>query len=388
MTDVLIAGIGQVPVGEHWHLSLRQLAYRAYKAALADAGGLKPDALYVGNMVAAVLSHQAHLGSLIADHVGLRGIEAATIEAGNASGGAALRMAYLAIASGQVDVALVLGVEKFTDQVGASVEAAASIILDSDYEAVQGLTPTGAAALVMQRYLHETGAPRAAFAGFAIHAHDHAASNPHAMFRNRIRPEAYEQAGAVCAPLNMFDVAPWADGAAALILARRDRVPEGFAHPLVRVSGSSLVTDRLALHDRINPLDFSAARKSVERACCKAGILPQDVNLFELCDSASVYAALSLEAAGFAQPGEGWRLAQDGTLGLQGSLPVNTFGGWKARGNPGGATGVYQAVEATLQLRAQAGPNQVLSPRRAMIQALSGAAATAVTHIFERLDGA
>jgi acetyl-CoA C-acetyltransferase len=385
VTDIVVAGIGQTPVGEHWHLSLRQLAYQAYKAALQDAGGLKPDALYVGNMVASVLSHQAHLGVLLADNLGLRGIEAATIEAGNASGGAALRMGWFAIASGQVDVALVLGVEKFTDQVGENVEAAASIILDADYEAVQGLTPTGAAALVMQRYLHETGAARTGFAGFAINAHNNASSNPNAMFRNRIRPEVYEQAGMVCDPLNMFDVAPWADGAAAVLLARRDRLPKDYPHPVVRLSASSVVTDRLALHDRANPLEFSAARQSVERACGKAGILPKDVDFFELCDSASVYAALSLEAAGLAEPGQGWRMAQENVIGLKGSLPVNTFGGWKARGNPGGASGVYQIVEATLQLRGQAGANQVEGARRAMAQSLSGPASTAVTHILERL---
>jgi acetyl-CoA C-acetyltransferase len=384
MTDIIVAGIGQTPVGEHWHLSLRQLAYQAYKAALQDSGGLKPDALYVGNMVASVLSHQAHLGVLLADNLGLRGIEAATVEAGNASGGAALRMACLAIASGQVDVALVVGVEKFTDQVGENVEAAASIILDSDYEAVQGLTPTGSAALVMQRYLHESGAPRSAFAGFAINAHNNAASNPNAMFRNRIRPEAYEQAGMVCDPLNMFDVAPWADGAAAVLLTRRDRLPKDYPHP-VRISASSVVTDRLALHDRVNLLEFRAARQSVERACGKAGILPKDVNFFELCDTASIYAALSLEAAGFAEPGQGWRLAQEGVIGLKGSLPVNTFGGWKARGNPGGASGVYQVVEATLQLRGQAGANQVADARKGMIQSLCGPASTAVTHILEKL---
>jgi acetyl-CoA C-acetyltransferase len=385
MSDIIVAGIGQTPVGEHWHLSLRQLAYQAYKAALLDSGGLKPDALYVGNMVAPVLSHQAHLGVLLADNLGLRGIEAATIEAGNASGGAALRMGWLAVASGQVDIALVLGVEKFTDQVGDAVEAAAAIILDADYEAVQGLTPTGVAALVMQRYLHETGAPRTAFAGFAINAHNHAASNPNAMFRNKIRPEVYEQAGMVADPLNMFDVAPWADGAAAVLLTRRDRLPGDYPHPIVRLSASSVVTDRLALHDRVNLLEFRAARQSVERACSKAGILPKDVDFFELCDSASVYAALSLEAAGFAEFGQGWRMAQESVIGLQGSLPVNTFGGWKARGNPGGASGVYQAVEAVLQLRGQAGANQVVNARRAMIQTLSGPASTAITHILDRI---
>ena len=144
---------------------------------------------------------------------------------------------------------------------------------------------------------------------------------------------------------------PYADGAAALILTRRELLPPGYPHPLVRITGSSIVTDRLALHDRPDLLAFDAARLSVERACRQAGIRPGDVDLFELYDSSSIIAALSLEAAGFAERGQGWQLAQDDQLGLHGLLPIATFGGLKARGNPVGATGVYQAVEAALQLR-------------------------------------
>jgi acetyl-CoA C-acetyltransferase len=183
----------------------------------------------------------------------------------------------------------------------------------------------------------------------------------------------------------MFDIAPVADGAAGLILTHSDMLPPDFPHPLIRITGSSLVTDRLAIHDRPDPLAFDAARLSVERACRQAGILPGDADLFELCDSYSIFAALSLEAAGFAERGKGWQLAQDGRLNRDGSLPIATFGGLKARGNPGGATGVYQAVEAVLQLRAQAGANQVPGARRALIQCLAGPASSAVTHVLEVL---
>ena len=117
-----------------------------------------------------------------------------------------------------------------------------------------------------------------------------------------------------------------------------------------------------------------------------AGKMPVDADLFELFDAFSVYAALSLEAAGFAERGQGWKLAQDGKLSLQGELPISTFGGLKARGYPGGATGIYQAVEAVLQLRGIAGANQVNGAKVAMIQALGGPASTAVTHVLEALD--
>ncbi|HSF81299.1 MAG TPA: thiolase domain-containing protein [Anaerolineales bacterium] len=386
MTEVVIAGIGQTPVGEHWDISLRELALQAIELAQTDAGGLQPQALYVANMLSTPLSQQAHLGALIADFAGLNGIEAATIEAAGASGGAALRVGYLAVASGQVDAAMVVGVEKFTDQLGSSVDAALSATGDSDYEAVQGLTPTAQAALLMRRYLHEFEAPRQAFSGLPVIAHANGASNPNAMFQKAISAETYARAGLVSDPLNMFDVAPLADGAAAVLLTRPELLPPGFPHSLVRVAGSSLVTDTLALHDRPDPLTFHAARLSVERACQQAGVRPDQLDFFELFDAYTIYAVLSLEAAGLAGRGQGWQLAQDGQLALNGALPVATFGGLKARGNPGGATGLYQVVEAVLQLRGQAGRNQVPGARWAMAQALGGPASSAATHILERRD--
>jgi acetyl-CoA C-acetyltransferase len=383
MSEVVIAGIGQTDVGEHYSISLRDLALMALETAIQDAGGLRPDILFVANMIAPAASHQAHLGALIADYGGLAGIEASTIEAGGASGGAALRMGYFSIKSGEAKVALVLGIEKVTDQLGPAAEATQTLGEDSDYEAVHGLTPNAQAALLMRRYLYNYQLAHDVFAGFPILAHANALTNPHAMYHNRVTLEAYQQADPISDPLTIFDTAPIADGAAALILTSSDLLPAGYSQPLVRIMGSSLVTDRLAMHDRPDPLAFDAARRSVEKACRQAGILPKDVDLFELYDSYSITAALSLEAAGLAERGEGWRLAQQGKLNRDGELPISTMGGLKARGNPGGATGVYQAVEATLQLRAQAGANQVANARRAMIQCLAGPASSAVTHILE-----
>ena len=385
MTDVVIAGIGQTEVGEHYDISLRDLGLMAISEARRDAGGLRPEVMFVGNMLAPSVSHQAHLGALLTDYGNLLGIEGSTVEAGGASGGAALRMAYMAVASGEANVALAIGVEKITDQLGPASESSWSLSTDSDYEAVQGLTPTAQAALVMRRYMHEYGVGHEVFGGFAVTAHANAVHNPHAMFRSPISLDTYNNAGLVSEPLNLFDIAPVADGAAAVILTRADLLPAKTPQALVRISGSNMTTDRLALHDRSDLLAFEAARTSVQRACRQAGILPGDVDLFELTDSYSVYAALSLEAAGFAVRGQGWQLASQGKLALQGLLPIATFGGMKARGNPGGAAGMYQAVEATLQLRGLAGDNQVPGARRALIQNLAGPASTAVTHVLEAL---
>jgi acetyl-CoA C-acetyltransferase len=353
------------------------------EAAMQDAGGLRPTALYVGNMLAGTLSRQAHLGALLADFAGLTGIEAATIEAAGASAAMALRVGMLAVASGQVDAAMVLGVEKLSDQVPAQVESALAMGSDTDYEAEQGLTLTAQAAMLAQRYMHEFNVPDHGLAGFPLTAHANGAHNPNAMFRKAVKPETYAKAGMVSAPLNMFDVAPSADGAAALLITRDDLLPPGFPHALVEVAGSSAVTDTLALHDRPDPLTFNAARLSVERACAQAGIFPKDVDLFELFDAFSIYSALSMEAAGFSQKGEGWKWAQDGAISLTGDLPIATLGGLKARGFPGGATGAYQAVEAVLQLRGQAGGAQVKDAKTALVQSLGGPAATAVTHVLK-----
>ncbi|MFZ5911542.1 MAG: thiolase C-terminal domain-containing protein [Chloroflexota bacterium] len=382
MTDVIIAGLGQTTVGEHWDTSLRDLAYYALNAAVKDAGGLRPQALFVGNMLAPNLSRQAHLGALIADYAGLTGLEAVTLEAAGASGGAALRQAYLAVKSGLVDTALVVGVEKFTDQVGAGVEEALATAADSDFESVQGLTPAAQAALLTKRYMHDYNLPADGFAGFALTAHANGAGNPNAMYQKAIKLDTYIKSGE--SP-NMFDAAPPADGAAALVLTRLDLLPVNWPHPLVKVSGSATASDTLALHDRRDLLFFEAAHLSAGKAMKQAGITLDHVSLFEYHDAFSIYAALALEAVGFAVRGQGWKLAAEGHIALNGYIPCATMGGLKARGFPGGATGVYQAVEAAQQLRGQAEANQVANAQYALIQSLGGPASTAVSHILQRI---
>ncbi len=375
--NIVIAGIGQTAVGEHWQYSIRELAHFALEAAIKDAGGLRPQALFVGNMLAPNLSRQAHLGALIADFSGLIGIEAVSIEAAGASGGAALRQGYLAVKSGMVDVALVVGVEKFTDMVDSGVEDALATAVDSDFEAVQGLTPTSQAAMLMQRYMHEFDVPADGFAGFPITAHANAVDNPNAMYRRAIKESTYLRSGMVSAPLNMFDAAPPADGAAALILTRPELLPTDKHHRNVRIVGSASASDMLTLHDRHDPLSFNAARRSVDRALEKAGVSIDEISFFEYHDAYSIYAALSLEAAGFAERGKGWQMANSGEIGADGRIPCAIAGGLKARGFPGGATGVYQAVEAVNRLRATNESGEV-----GMIQSLGGPASTAVTHIL------
>ena len=326
MTEVVIAGIGQTEVGEHWDIGLRELAFAAMQEAVKDSGGLKPQSLFVGNMLAPNLSNQAHLGVLLADYAGLLGIEAVTIEAAGASGGAALRQGYLAVASGMVDVALVVGVEKFTDKVGSGVDAALATTGDSDFEAVQGMTPAAQAALLMKRYMHEHQVPADGFAGFALHCPCERSGNPYAMFRKAIKPETYAKAEMVSDPINMFDMAPNADGAAALVLTRRELLPNDFPHPLVKIAGSAASSDTLALHDRKDMLYFDTAQISAGKAMKQAGFVLDDIDLFEYHDVFSIYAALQLEAVGFAIKGQGWKLAAEAEIRPEGENPLRDDG--------------------------------------------------------------
>ncbi len=382
MRDVAIVGIGQIPVGEHWDSSLRMLAAEAIATAFTDAGIKQADALYVGNAYGGTLSSQTQLGALVADFAGLKGIEALTIEAAEASGAAALRTGYLAVASGAVETALVVGVEKCTDMVGSARVQARGSSLDADYEAPHGATLTALAAMLMRRYMHEFGVTLDAFEGFSINAHANGARNEYAMFRNIIKPGRFAKAPMVADPVSLFDTAPDADGAAAVILTSAERAADLVPHP-IRIAASAAASDTLTLHDRSDLLYLNAANRSAYKAYSQARVEPHDIHLFELHDGFTVLSALTLEATGFAARGEGCKLAQSGAISVTGSLPISTFGGLKSRGNPAGATGVYQAVEAVLQLRGLAGANQVTNARTAMLQNLGGLGSTAITHILQ-----
>lgn len=383
MTNTSIIGIGQTNVAEHWGTSLRHLAWYAIEAALDDAAiaSSAVDALFVGNMLAGTMSNQRQLGALVADFAGMKGVEALVVEAAEASGAAALRQAIFAVGSGQIATALVVGVEKTSDMTGADADAALATTLDAEYEQIHGITPAALAGMLMQRYMHEYGAELADFANFSVNAHANGGLNPSAMFRNRLKPERFTQAPMLATPVSLFDAAPVGDGAAAVIVTRTERAADLVPQP-VQITGSAMATDTLALHDRDDLLWLGAVAQSTQRAMTQAQVTHDAIDLFELHDAFTILATLSLEAAGFAARGTGWQLARDGVIGRNSPLPISTFGGLKARGNPLGATGIYQIIEACQQLRGTAGANQIANAKIAMTQNLGGLGATAVTHIL------
>ncbi len=383
--NVSIIGAGMIPVREHWSQGIRELAAEAARFALEDAGRAQVDALYIGNAYGASFNQQTQLGSLIAAELGMPGIEAFTCEAGDASGGVALRTACLAVASGAVRAALVVGVEKATDIVGAARVGARNVSLDADLEAVNGVTMTALAALLMRRYMFEYDLSLAQFAGFSVNAHRNGAVNPRAMYRNKLRDGAFSKAPMLADPVSLFDCAPDGDGAAALVLVGSELAADMAPQP-VQICASAVATDRFMLQDRDDPLQLEAVGKSFFDALEQAQLEREDIDLLELHDAYTILTALALEAMGYCQPGAAWVLASDMGAGiaLDSDLPISTFGGLKSRGNPGGATGIYQAVEATLQLRQSAGLNQVAGARRALIQNIAGPGSTVVTHILQR----
>lgn len=383
MREVAVLAIGQTKVDEHWDKSLRELAGDAVLTALAEAGLTGAEALYVGNMMSGSANHQQHLGAYIADWVGLRFAEAIRLEAACSSGAAAFRTAVMAVASGEIETAIAVAVEKMTDSPGGEITAELATAADADYEAGFGVSFVALNALLMRRYMFQHNWQKEHFAPFSINAHANGVHNPNARFQEAITMNDYLKAGMIADPINLMDASPMGDGAAAVVLVPADALRRQGLHPLVRVAGSAAATDTIAMHNRRDPTWLTAAEHSAKQAYSQAGIGPEDIDFFELHDAFSIMAALSLEAAGFAERGQGPRLALDGEILPTGRIPIATRGGLKARGHPVGATGMYQIVEAVQQLRGQAGGNQVDGARIGMTQNIGGSGSNIITHILK-----
>ena len=382
MRTVAILGIGQTPIGEHWNQSLREIGGQAALAAMQDAGIESVDSLFVGNMLSPLVSSQNQLGAFFGDWIGHEHNEAVKVEAACGSGAAAFRAALMAVASGEVESAVALGVEKMTDKAGHDVTAALATAADADYEVEQGVSFVGLNALIMQRYMHEYGWKHGDFAPFSINAHANAADNPNARLRERITLEKFEKAAMIATPINLLDASPVGDGAAAAVLVDADKVTRLPGRPRIFIAASAAATDTIAVHSRADPLFLSAAHLSARQSYAMAGITPDDVDLFELHDAFSIMTALSLEACGFAERGQGVRLGLENAIAVDGTVPICTRGGLKARGHPVGATGLYQIVEIVQQLRGECGKTQVERARIGMAQNIGGSGASVLTHIL------
>lgn len=381
MREVAVLGIGQTSADEHWDKSLRELAGEAALAALQDSGLETAQGIFVGNMMSGAANHQQHLGAYVADWIGLRNASALKIEAACGSGSAAFRTAFMAVSSGALDAAVAVGVEKMTDSPAAEITAQLATAADADWELDMGLSFVALNALIMRRYMHEYGWKHEHFAPFSINAHANAIHNPNARFHDLLTEIGYKKAPMVAEPINLMDASPMADGSAAVVLVPADSV-RGTGRRVVRVAASSAATDTIAIHNRRDPLWLTAAEKSARKAYQQASVGPDDIDLFEAHDAFTIMAALSLEACGFAERGQGPRLAGEGQIVPTGRIPMATRGGLKARGHPVGATGMYQLVEVVQQLRGEAGETQVPGARIGMAQNIGGSGSNILTHIL------
>lgn len=384
MRQVAVLGIGQTVIGEHWDKSLREIAGEAAFAAMHDSGLEHPDGLFVGNMLSPLIGGQNQLGTFIADWVGMWRAEAVKIEAACASGAAAFRAGVMAVAAGEMESALVVGVEKMTDKAGHDVTAALATAADADYEVEQGISFVSLNALIMRRYMYEFGWKHIDFAPFSINAHANAMHNPYARLHDKITVDQFEKSSMVATPINLLDASPIGDGAAAVIIVPAEKVRSMPGRPRILVAGSASATDTIAIHSRKDPLFLSAAYLSSKKAYAMAGVGAADLDLFELHDAFSIMTALSLEACGFAERGKGPRLGLENEIKLAGGrIPICTRGGLKARGHPVGATGMYQIVEVIQQLRGECGQGQVDGAKIGMAQNIGGSGATILTHILK-----
>ena len=386
MRKAVIIGAGMTPVGEHWKLGLRDLAVEALLNAMDDAGIDKVDSLYVGNMASGSFVEQENLGALIADWAGLGNIPAVKIEAACASGGAAVQEGVKAVLSGLEDVVAVVGVEKMMDAWPSDATRYLAYAADAEWELFHGVSFVALNALVMRYYMKAYGYTEEDLALFAVNAHINGTKNPYAMFKKPIKVETVLKSPYIADPLKLFDASPVCDGAASVIITTPEKAKElGIPkEKWVEVAGMGRAIDTTNLANREDLLTLKAAKVAAERAYRMAGVTAKDIDFFEVHDAFTIMAALSLEALGVAERGKGAQLAKEGQIAIDADYPIQTMGGLKARGHPVGATGVYQTVEAVLQLRGEA-PSQVPDAEIGLTQNIGGTGSNITVSIFRRV---
>ncbi len=382
MREVAIVGAGMTRFGELWQSSLRDLFVEAATEAMRSASADHLDAIYVGNMSGGQFVGQEHLGPLMADYLGMAGIPAARVESACASGGVALRQAYIEVASGMSDVVLAAGVEKMND--GGDVASVLASAADQETEAYHGITFPGLYAMIARAHMEAYGTTEEDLAAVSVKNHRHGALNPKAQFRREVTLQEVMNSSLVAEPLRLLHCSPVSDGAAAVLLCPLERVGEFTDRP-VKIVGSGFATGSMALADRNEPAFLDSVSLSAGRAYKMADIKPSDVDVVEVHDCFSIAEICCLEALCLVERGKGGEAARSGFSALGGRVPVNTSGGLKSKGHPVGATGVAQAIEIFEQLRGEAGERQVQDADVGLAQNMGGSGASSVVHVFRRV---
>ena len=383
MREVAVLGVGITKWGEIWKQSIRDVYVETALLALKDAGVDKIDSMYVGSMSPGLFVGQEHIASLLSDYLGQKNIPATRVETACASGGLALRMGFIEVASGLNDVVLVSGVEKMTDVGGDEATYALGTAADQEYEGYHGLTFPGLYALMARAHMEAYGTTREQLAMVSVKNHHNGSMNPKAQFPFKVTVEQVINSVKVAEPLNILDCSPITDGAAAAIICPVEMARE-LQKPVVKIIGSGHATDSIALAQRKDITWLESTYLAGKRAYDMAGLTPENIDLVEVHDCFSIAEICVTEALGFFAKGKGGPAVEAGDTALDGKIPVNTSGGLKSKGHPVGATGIAQVIEVVEQLRGAAGERQLKDPKVGMTQNMGGSGASTVCHIFEK----
>lgn len=355
MTDtrVEVAGVGMHPFGR-FDAGLVELGVHAVRAALAEAGSRRIDAAFCGTAYGGVATGHRVLGAL-----GLTGPPIVDVEAGCASGGAALELAAASIRAGRFERVLVFGVEKMPKGVIRSS-------FFEPWQEVAGLTPAPAYfALRARRLMIDTGITEGDLARVVVKNRRHGAHNPDALFRQEVTADDVLGSRVVCDPLRLFMLCSPDEGAAAVVLRRGE---EGSSAVELRsavlrshLPGSVLseATPLSGDDESVTPPTTLAARQAYE----EAAVEPGDVDVVECQDTDAARELLAWQELGLCEPGEQAKILESGEFALGGRLPVNPSGGLLSKGEPLGASALGQVVEVVRQLRGECGPRQVEGAR-------------------------
>jgi acetyl-CoA C-acetyltransferase len=383
MRDIAVIGIGMMKWGELWEKSIRDLAVEASLNCMADAGTDRIDSISIGCMSGGLFNGQEHLASMVPDYLGLKHTPAMRVESACASGGLAVRTAFMEIASGMSDYALAIGVEKMTDVSGGEATYGLATAADQDYEAFNGINFPGLYALMARAHMHRYGTTREQLADVAVKNHRNGNLNPLAQFPALMTREQVMQSVMVADPIRLMDCSPITDGAAALLLTTVEEAKRLNKHPLVVISGIGLATDTIQLCQRKDMLKLPAIEIAGQRALKMAGKTIRDINFAEVHDCFTIAEIMVMESLGIVEPGQGGPATSDGLTALDGKFPINPSGGLKSKGHPVGATGVAQIYEIVSQLRGTSGKRQIANAKVGMAQNMGGSGGSCVIHILE-----
>jgi acetyl-CoA C-acetyltransferase len=382
MKNVAVIGIGMIKWGELWNKSLRDIAAEAALKCLQDAGEDRVDTISIGIMSGGLFNAQEHLASIISDYIGRRFTPATRVESACASGGLAVRNAFMEILSGQSEYALAIGVEKMTDVDGNKATYALASAADQDFEAFHGVTFPGLYAMMANAHMKKYGTTLEQLSQVAVKNHDNGSLNPHAQFPFKVTLDQVMNSTKIADPLRLFHCSPITDGAAAVLLASED-VAKKMNRPYAIISGIGLATDTIALCQRDDISYLKAVELSANRALKMADKQITDIDFAEVHDCFTIAEIMVMEAIGVVEPGQGGPAVMEGMTRVNGKFPINPSGGLKAKGHPVGATGVAQICEAVTQLRGEAGERQLKNARTALTQNMGGSGASSIIHILE-----